>query len=97
MRANRFLSKRKKPICTAKMIKEVERAVKKATMLIPTEFWPTPLPAAAADVDEVAAALPVVDDVVFDMAPRWDYEAQRSSSPRRDGPVAGCCCGPPVL
>jgi len=58
-----FLRSRKRPVWTPKMASEVVRAVKKATMLMPAESCATPLPADAAEVDEAAAALLVVDDM----------------------------------
>ncbi len=49
------------------MINEVDKAVQKATMLIPAEPCAVPLPASAAADDEAAAAALEVADVVDDM------------------------------
>lgn len=60
MRASLFLRSRKKPIWTPKMMSEVDKAVKKATMLMPADVWAVPLPESEEDAEVPVAALPLV-------------------------------------
>lgn len=72
IRASLFRSSRKKPICTPKMINDVDKAVKNATMLMPASVCAVPLPEllvvvadAVADVVPVALTAVVLDIVAI--------------------------------
>lgn len=81
IRASLFRRSKKKPIWTPKMISEVDRAVRKATMLMPADVWAEPLPESSVDV-VVAAAAAVV---VLDMATAWRTSRHVRAGRQRGG------------